>query len=186
MIRPGDGIPPQLREEILKVANTVARRRRALGITQIQLDYEAGFSLRTTDTIERNIVDRRCFMPDDPRVLQILATLVRLEKDPNRPRYSRRPHPTTLRTKPKKSTEHESQTLKATIKRCPEMDVWITQGGCDGIRKTHAVCRARRFGLGCKGVSHRYRLERKEIEVRYTPPKPASNPETKLRREDWT
>lgn len=188
MIRPGAGMPPSLRHEIQRIAQDVARRRRALGLTQTQLDFEAGYTLRTTDTIERKIIDRRCLLPSDPRVLQVLATLDRIEKDPAcRQKYEpRTPHPRALRAKSRSRSSRGPQVLTATLKLCPDMEVWITQGGCDGIRKTHSICTARRFGLGCKGVSHRRRLERKEISVEYTPPKPGADSPNKLRAEDWT
>lgn len=165
-------------ESIRKTANAVARRRRGLGITQTQLDREAGFAFKVVWQIERAHVDHRSKLPTHPYVRQIMATLDRLEADPNfdPSRFlSRRPAPALGRRRPRKRAEDRTpKTLRATIIHCPDLQVWTTQLGCESIRKRDPICKAMRDGKGCLGVHHRPddRLESKTISVDYRPPSP--------------
>lgn len=191
-------ITPDQAQAVKETAESVAARRRALGLTQVQLDQDCGFTSPIVYAIERGAVnERRSLATDDWRVLKVLATLARIEADPDwksarcGPPHRSRTSPRALRTRPKPAPHSESQTLHAVLKRCPDQDLWITQAGCESMLKTHAICRARRLGLGCKGIAHRYfhkgkRIERKEIAVQYTPPKPAESDSNRLRFEDWT
>lgn len=194
MTRASHPLTPEQARAITQIAIDVARRRRLLGLTQDGLDQACGFRVATTYSVERGAVSpRRSFDATDGRVIKILATLATLENDPHYQPPTRglshrsRISPRALqRAAPKPIPPSDPKTLTASVSRCPDLEIWITQAGCDAIRKTHAVCSARRFGFGCKGVKHRRRLERKEIAVHYTPPKPPLAPAHKLRAEDWT
>lgn len=165
-------------EAILKIANSVARRRRGLGISQSQLDREAGFTFKVAWQIERNHVDHRSKLPTHPYVRQILATLDRLESDPSfdPSRFVIRRNATSLgRRRPRKRPEARgAQTFSATLTNCPDLQVWTTQSGCDSVRRRDPICKGMRDGKGCLGVNHRKedQLDTKTIEVRYSPPTP--------------
>lgn len=184
-------LTPDQVEAVMQTANEVARRRRALDMTQVQLDQACGFTFRTTDAIERATISHRSMLPSDPRVGKVLATLAKLEADPDwkpearGPAHRSRTSPRAKRARPNPSPHSESQTLCATLVRCPDQDIWITQAGCDSIKKTNLVCKSLRLGFGCKGVRYRKKLERKEIAVQYTPPKPETTEPKKLHFEDW-
>lgn len=192
MTRESKPLTPEQADAISKIAIDVARRRRLLGLTQEGLDQACGFVTATTYSVERGAVSpRRSFEASDGRVIKILATLSTIEADPtykkpapHGPAHRSKIHPRAQRA-PAAPRKPEPKTLSAIIKRCPDQDVWITQAGCDGIRKTHRTCRSLRFGFGCKGVAHRRGLEKKEIIVEYTPPKPELVPVNRLRAEDW-
>lgn len=164
--------------ELQKLAREVKRRREALGISQRLFDQAAGFKVRTVQWVERLVVDRRTIDLDDPRVGVVLSTLKRLEskgvdiederKARSKQRMSRRVVP-----KERERVEREPVTLEATLLRCPDQDLWITQAGCEGMLGTSPICRSLRSGKGCRGVKHRAGLDRKEIAVDYTPPTPA-------------
>lgn len=162
------------RKRILEIALMVRRRRKALGITQTQLDQECGFTQRTVDRVERTDVGHRSFLPDDSRVKRVLDTLSRLQRKPDflRPQNHSRPVKRRVEVAERERPTEEIQ-LSATVRFCPDHSVWITQGGCDGlIASKHLTCRSMRGGKGCRGVKHRPGLPSKEIEVTYTPPKP--------------
>lgn len=165
----------QQREEIVTTAREIRRRRKAIGVTQSAIDRECGFSTRTTFYAESLTVDHRSLVADDVRILKILDALQRLEKDPPKGTmpYSKRAAAGVLQNKQQVARSDEPVTLSATLKHCPDQDLWITQAGCEGMLDRNPICQSLRGGRGCRGVKHRPQLETKDIEVEYKPPTPA-------------
>jgi len=162
-------------EIITRIARSVRYRRRALGLRTGDLDVAAQLPSRTVERIER-VDPRRSVRPDDPVVRVVLMTLGDLEAMPEH----LRPQPAEGFDRPKlriwkpsrqRFAATEPTTLEAHLRRCPDHDVWITQAGCAAhIDAKDPVCRSLRSGRGCRGVKHRHTLERKTVQVEYTPP----------------
>ncbi len=164
--------------QVMKISREVRARRKKLGLRQKDLDVFIGLRPRTIERIERLRFNRRCLAPDDPVIPTVLEALEKIEKDPsilhratlvNRPRSpvldmrSRRPRPNVSATR-------DPITLHAKLIRCPDQDCWMTQSGCESLRGVDRTCRSLNGGRGCRGVKHRRNLERKRVEVNYTPP----------------
>lgn len=175
-------LPRQLtnaqKSQIRKNASEVRRRRIALGLRQRDLDVLSDVKPRTVERVERRRIDHRVMPPDQPIISRILRTLSHIEQHPKDPRLALVKDPSSrsivgrVRRAVREVTEREAITLEAVVKYCPDQGVWITQGGCDGMRQSHRVCRSMNGGRGCRGVKHRRGLEAKLIKVDYKPPSP--------------
>lgn len=163
------------REEILATAREIRRRRKAIGVTQSAIDRECGFATRVTFYAESLTVDHRSIVAHDERITRIRKALDHLERHPPSSvmPFSKRAAAGVLRTKHQVARSDEPVTLSATLKHCPDQDLWITQAGCEGMLDRNPICQSLRGGRGCRGVKHRPQLETKDVEVEYKPPTPA-------------
>lgn len=183
---------------IILTGNTIRTRRKALGITQGQLEFQAGVTHSTVERLECRVVSHRAIPPTDPRCLAVFEALARLEKEAGsiKIKVSRAAPKRVLavatrlfRRRPKIKPDQDAS---VTLSLCPDQrteygtqGLWITQAGCEAMAKTNWICRTRADGSPCPGVRYRRGLERKEIAVKYTPPKPPIESGNSLRFEDW-
>ncbi len=188
------------KRSILRTGKVIRARRKALGLTQVQLEFHAAVPHSTVEAIERTSITHRSPLPSDPRVTKVFDALTRLEKDHTTERFpvaetSRRALSVARKIRRIFRTKRANE-FKVVLHLCPDQAVdynrdgadkglWITQAGCEAMRKTNATCKARENGLPCRGVDYRRGLSRKTIPVVYTPPKPTVEPANKLRAEDW-
>ena len=164
--------------QIVKTAIEVRRRRHAIRLRSRDLEKLSGVGARVVERIERSVFNRRCMPPDSPLVAQVIDTLSRIERGEleipsscddsikTRPLAGRR------RSRIKPRGDNGAVTLGAIVKLCPDHECWITQAGCDGLRKRSDICRtAGPKGKACRGVQYRKALDSKRISVRYETPK---------------
>ena len=193
-------ITDQVRREIRRIALAVVKRRKALGLTQRQLDRACGFTVPTIYGIERGAKSaNRTFLPNDPRIAKTIGTLDQFESNPKLASAARRaPHPARILRRAALSIRKTLRgpkpgTLSVLLTLCPDHEtkdgpdegLWITQSGCEAMRRTNEICRTRSNGKPCGGVRYRKNLRRKEVRVQYTSPKSDAGRRNHLRPEDW-
>lgn len=164
---------------VRRVSKSIFRRRKALGLTQSDLDRACEFQERTLEWIERWIKADRGIAPRDPRITVALETLTELEA---RSRRGELVSPKASRARsfvaPRKANPDSAPSTRpafrasATLKLCPDHGVWLQQSGCEArLAGKDPICCALRRGKGCRGVRHR-KLVSKPVTVEYTPPRP--------------
>lgn len=189
------------RLSILSTGVTIRTRRKSLGLTQAELGTQAGMNAGVIHDLERGTISHRSILPSEPRCLRVFATLARLEREvggvkikasrvsPKRVLAAAKRLVVRVR-KPNRSVS----AVAVMLSLCPDQrseygaeagGLWITQAGCDAMRKSNPICRSRNDGKPCSGVRFRRDLERKEVPVKYTPPRPAYVEENRMRFEDW-